>query len=179
MSVFLICAERYCALRKQSMHWPAKIRLHAQKWTTWSMLSTTCCNVVLHPVNNNCSQLFTVNNHCSIIVDNHQQACFINYCRLLFQQHCNNYCSLSTSNNCWSNNSHQHCQFNKCCWTLITTLFRRCWTNNVASTWWIFARVLWNRTQSAGHWVTLCVSKIPNNSTSFFKSLVDNICLVQ
>ena len=74
-------------------------------------------------------------------VDNHQQACFINYCPLLFQQHCNNYCFLSTSNNYWSNNTHQHCQFNKFCWTLITTLFRRCWTNNVASTWWIFARV--------------------------------------
>ena len=46
------------------------------------------------------------------------------YCRLLFQQHCNNYCSLSTSNNHWSNNTHQHCEFNKCCWTLIAKLFR-------------------------------------------------------
>ena len=59
-----------------------------------------------------------------------------------FQQHCNNYCSLSTSNNYWSNNTHQHCEFNKCCWILITTLFRRCSTNKVASTWSIFARVL-------------------------------------
>ena len=113
------------------------------------MLSTTCRNVelhpvnnvVLHPVNNHCSQLFTFNNHCSIIVDNDQQAFFINYCQLLFQQHCNNHCSLSTSNNYWSNNTHQHCEFNKCCWTLITTLFRRCSANNVASTWRIFARV--------------------------------------
>ena len=59
-----------------------------------------------------------------------------------FQQHCNNYCSLSTSNNYWSNNTHQHCEFNKCCWILITTLFRRCSTNNVASIWSIIARVL-------------------------------------
>ena len=50
-------------------------------------------------------------------------------------------CSLSTSNNYWSNNTHQHCEFNKCCWTLITTLFRRCSANNVVSTWRIFARV--------------------------------------
>ena len=35
----------------------------------------------------------------SLLPTGHQQACFINYCRLLFQQHCNNYCSLSTSNN--------------------------------------------------------------------------------
>ena len=102
------------------------------------MLSTTCWNVVLHPVNkvvlhpvttvvnNHCSKLFTVNNHCSIIVDNHQQAFFINFCRLLFQQHCNNYISI----------------VNKCCCTLTTTLFRHCSANNVASTWWIFARVL-------------------------------------
>ena len=104
-------------------------------------LSTMLCCTLSIVVNNHCSQLFTVNNHCSIIVDNHQQAFSINYFRLLFQQHCSNYCSLSTSNNYWSNNTHQHCQFNKCCWTLITTLFRHCSANNVASTWWIFARV--------------------------------------
>ena len=63
------------------------------------------------------------------------------YCQLMLKQHCNNYCSLSTSNNYRSNNTHQHCEFNKCCWTLITTLFRRCSANNVASTWSIFARV--------------------------------------
>ena len=99
------------------------------------MLSTACCkffstisyNVILPPVNNCCQQpLFTVNSHCSIIVDNHEQACFINCCRLLFRQHCNNYCSLSTANNYWSNNTHQHRQFHKCCWTLITILFSRC-----------------------------------------------------
>ena len=43
-----------------------------------------CCTLSTTVVNNHCSQLFMVNNHCSIIVDNHQQACFINYCRLLF-----------------------------------------------------------------------------------------------
>ena len=100
-----------------------------------------CCTLSKTIVNNHCSQLFTFNNHCSIIVDNHPQACFINYCQLLFQQHCNNYCSLSTSNNYRSNNTRQHCEFNMCCWTLITTLFRRCSANNVASTWSIFARV--------------------------------------
>ena len=117
------------------------------------MLSTTCCNVVLHPVNNvvlhpvnNCCQqpLFTVV-HVQQSLFNHcwqrSTSFFINYCQLLFQQHCNNYCSLSISNNYWSNNTHQHWEFNKCCWTLITTLFRRCSTNNVESTWSIFARV--------------------------------------
>ena len=29
--------------------------IHAQKWTTWSMLSTTCCNVVLHTVQQCCA----------------------------------------------------------------------------------------------------------------------------
>ena len=43
-------------------------------------------NNLVNVVNNRCSQLFTVNNHCSIIADNHQQPCFINYCGLLFQQ---------------------------------------------------------------------------------------------
>ena len=111
------------------------------------MLSTTklvamlCCTLSTTVVNNHCLQLFTFNNHCSIIVDNHQQAFFINYCQLMFQQHCNNYCSLSTSNNYWSNNTRHHCEFNKCCWTLITILFRRCSANNVASTWSIFPRV--------------------------------------
>ena len=99
------------------------------------LVAMLCCTLPTTVVNNHCSQLFTFNNHCSIIVDNHQQAIFINYCQLMFQQHCNNYCSLSTSNNYWSNNTHQHCQFNKCCWTLITTLFRYCSANNVASTW--------------------------------------------
>ena len=99
-----------------------------------------CCtlsnNVVLHPVNNCCQQpLFTVV-HVQQLLFNHcwhrSTSFFINYCQLLFQQRCNNY---------WSNNTHQHCQFNKRCWTLITTLFRRCWTDNVASTWSIFACV--------------------------------------
>ena len=36
--------------------------VHAQKWTTWSMLSTICCNVVLHPVNN--VVLHSLNNCC-------------------------------------------------------------------------------------------------------------------
>ena len=51
-----------------------------------------CCTLSTTVVNNHCSQLFKFNNHCSIIVDNDQQAVFINYCYLLFQQHCNNYC---------------------------------------------------------------------------------------
>lgn len=38
-------------------------------------------------------------------------------------------------------NTHQHCQFNKCRWILITILFRRCSANNVASTGSISARV--------------------------------------
>ena len=70
------------------------------------LVATLCCTLstmlgcnLSIVVNNHCSQLFTVNNHCSIIVDNHQQAFSINYFRLLFQQHCSNYCSLSTSNN--------------------------------------------------------------------------------
>ena len=108
-----------------------------------------CCtlfnNVVLHPVNNCCQQpLFTVVHVQQPLFNRCWQrstSFFINYCQLLFQQHCNNYFFLSTSNNYWSNNTYQHCQFNNCCWTLITTLFRRCWTNNVASTWSIFARV--------------------------------------
>ena len=101
-----------------------------------------CCTLSTTVVNNRCSQLFTFNNHCSIIVDNDQQAFFINYYQLMFWQHCNNYCSLSASNNYWSNNT-QHCEFNKCYWTLITTLFRRCSTKKIASTWSIFARVPW------------------------------------
>ena len=32
-----------------------EVFLHAQKWTTWSMLSTTCCNVVLHTVRQCCA----------------------------------------------------------------------------------------------------------------------------
>ena len=40
------------------------------------ILSTTlCCTLSTTVVNNHCSQLFTFNNHCSIIVDNHRQAC--------------------------------------------------------------------------------------------------------
>ena len=69
-----------------------------------------CCTLSTTVVNNHCSQLFTFNNHCSIIVDNDQQAFFINYCQLMFQRHCNNYCSLWTLNNYWSNNTHQHCE---------------------------------------------------------------------
>ena len=67
---------------------------------TRSMLSKTCCklfsktcyNAALQPVNNSCCQqpLFTAvvhgrqalfNHYCN----NHEQACFINYCRLLLQ----------------------------------------------------------------------------------------------
>ena len=116
--------------------------LHTQKWTTWSMLLTTCCNVVLHTVKQCCAapcqQLLstTIVHSCSrstTIV----QLLLIDV--LLFQQRCNNCCSLSLSSNYWSNNTYQYCEFNKCCWTLITTLFRRCSTNNVASTWWSFA----------------------------------------
>ena len=62
-------------------------------------------------------------------------------------------CSLSTSNNYWSNITQQHCQFNKCCWTGITTLFRRCSTNNVASTWSIFACV-YVKVRTARTWFT-------------------------
>ena len=81
-----------------------------------NLLSTICYNSLPHHVKHCCQQpLFTVNNvhGCSIIVDN--QGSFINKCRLLSQQHCNNYCSSSTSNNYSSNNAHQHCHFNKCC----------------------------------------------------------------
>ena len=53
------------------------------------LVAMLCCTLSTTVVNNHCSQLFTFNNHCSIIVDNDQQACFI-------QQHCNNYCYLST-----------------------------------------------------------------------------------
>ena len=35
-----------------------------------------CCTLSTTVVNNHCSQLFTFNNHCSIIVDNDQQAFF-------------------------------------------------------------------------------------------------------
>ena len=105
------------------------------------LVAMLCCTLSTTVVINHCSQSFMFNNHRSVIVDNDQQTFFINYCQLLFQQHCNNYCSLSTSSNYWSSNNHQHCEFNKCCWTLIRTLFRRCSTNNVASTWSIFARV--------------------------------------
>ena len=38
-----------------------------------------CCTLSTTVVNNHYSQLFTINNQCSIIVDNHQQACFIDY----------------------------------------------------------------------------------------------------
>ena len=55
------CKRIHCQCYSQ---WDFSIKntfLHAQKWTTWSMLSTTCCNVVLHTVNNCCQQpLFTV-----------------------------------------------------------------------------------------------------------------------
>ena len=70
-----------------------------KKWTTWSTLSTTCCNIVLHPFNNfvlhpvnNCFQqpLFTVV-HVQQPLFNHcwerSTSLFINYCQLLFQQH--------------------------------------------------------------------------------------------
>ena len=117
------------------------------------MLSTSCCNVVLHTVNN--VVLHLVNNCCQQLLFTvvHVQQTLFNHCwkrsasffhqllSALVSTNCNNYCSLSTSNNYWSNNTQQHCQFNKCCWTLTTTLFRRCSTNNVASTWSTFARV--------------------------------------
>ena len=57
----------------------------------FTLSTMLCCTLSTTIVNNRCSQLFTFNNHCSIIVDNHQQAFFINYCQLMFQQHCNNY----------------------------------------------------------------------------------------
>ena len=76
------------------------------------LVAMLCCTLSTTVVNNHCSQSFTFNNHRSVIVDNDQQTFFINYCQLLFQQHCNNYCSLSTSSNYWSNNNHQHCEFN-------------------------------------------------------------------
>ena len=38
-----------------------------------------CCTLSTTVVNNHCSQLFTFNNYCSIVVDNDQQAFFINY----------------------------------------------------------------------------------------------------
>ena len=144
-----------------------------------STLSTMlCCTLSTTVVNTHCSQLtlFTFNNHCSIIVDNDQQAFIINYCQLLFQQHCNNHCSLSTSNNYWSNNTHQHCQFNKCCWTLITTLFRRCSANNVASTWSIFARVLygidWTEvTRNHDYLLSKSWSR-PNSYTGFLPTVI-------
>ena len=50
------------------------------------LVAMLCCTLSTTVADNRCSQLFTVNNHCSIIVDNHQQACFINYYGLLFQQ---------------------------------------------------------------------------------------------
>ena len=51
-----------------------------------------------------CQQLLSTSivHSCSrstIIVTNDQQAFFINYCQLVLQQYCNNYCSLSTLNN--------------------------------------------------------------------------------
>ena len=41
------------------------------------------CTLSTTVFNNHCSQLVTFNNHCSIIVDNDQQAFFINYCQLM------------------------------------------------------------------------------------------------
>ena len=132
---------------EQAMWTFTDIVLTTARQQACSSLAATCAFLAVY-VRCHCSQLFTFNNHCSIVVDNHQQAFFTNYCQLMFQQDCNNYCSLSTSNNYWTNNIHRHCEFNKCCWILITTLFRRCSTNNVASTWSIFARLTHIRSQS-------------------------------
>ena len=48
------------------------------------LVAMLCCTLSTTVVNNHCSQWFTFNNRCSIIVDNDQQAFFINYCRLMF-----------------------------------------------------------------------------------------------
>ena len=48
------------------------------------LVAMLCCTLSTTVVNNHSSQLFTFNNRCSIIVDNDQQAFFINYCQLMF-----------------------------------------------------------------------------------------------
>ena len=54
--------------------------LHAKKWTTWSMLSTTCCNAVLHPVNNCCQRPLLTVVHVQKSLFNHCQwsTCIVN-----------------------------------------------------------------------------------------------------
>ena len=99
-----------------------------------------------------CQQLLStaIVHSCSIIVDSHQQAFFkhFHFSSTIISSCSNNIVATVVLCQHWSNNTHQHCQFHKCCWTLITTLFRRCSANNVALTWSIFARVVVNNLQT-------------------------------
>ena len=94
--------------------------LHAQKWTTWSTLSTTCCNVVLNNLLQCCAAPYQQLLSTSIV-----HGCWNNYCsRLTNQQGVNNVVETAQNNvitvllNAW--------QINKA-WTTLLEQLRSTW----------------------------------------------------
>ena len=94
-------------------------RLHAQKWTTWSMLSTTCCNVVLNNLLQCCAAPYQQLLSTSIV-----HGCWNNYCLRLTNQQGVNVVETAQNNvitvllNAW--------QINKA-WTTLLEQLRSTW----------------------------------------------------
>ena len=94
--------------------------LHAQKWTTWSTFSTTCCNVVLNNLLQCCAAPYQQLLSTSIV-----HGCWNNYCSpLTNQQGMNNVVETAQNNvitvllNAW--------QINKA-WTTLLEQLRSNW----------------------------------------------------